>query len=87
MSNFKHGRYAYGNHGCRCEACTTDHSKYLAERRAERRELRIPDGSGRLVAPTWVKHGTPGGYSNWYCRCVACTDAWAASARRARAST
>jgi hypothetical protein len=27
--------------------------------------------------PERAPHGTPGGYSNWLCRCTACRAAWA----------
>lgn len=31
-----HGSWAYNNHGCGCETCTTGHAEWKASRRAKR---------------------------------------------------
>lgn len=54
----------------------TDTRKARQARKA-RREL----VDGRLVAVAAPEHGKPSTYTNWGCRCLPCTGAWAAYAR------
>jgi hypothetical protein len=62
-----HGTQSKYSHGCRCDECRRAHA----------------DHQGNLVQghrenpPSWIPHGTIGGYSNYACRCRACTSAWA----------
>lgn len=66
-----HGRSAYVHGTCRCPVCAQANREYAAELRARK--------SGTL-APGDPRHGTVNGYSNYRCRCQACTrantDAW-----------
>lgn len=73
MTALKHNRWAYGNRDCRCATCTADRVAYQAEQVTARRAARVLL-DGRLVAPG-APHGTGGGYTNWSCRCPACTEA------------
>ncbi len=53
---------------------TTDNS--TRTKRSQFRKAQIL--SGEKPTPDRV-HGTAGGYTNWYCRCAKCKEAWAAS--------
>lgn len=61
----------YSNYGCRCETCTTAHSKALY--RAKERRMQRP-------TPAHV-HGSANGYGNYGCRCEPCTKAWTDDSR------
>lgn len=69
-----HGKTGtYGNHKCRCDECREATRRYANEIRARRFAMRVLI-DGRLVAAhlPYKSHGTPGAYSNYGCRCVAC---------------
>lgn len=40
---------------------------------------------GTVLTAEDPRHGTPGGYTNWRCRCSRCKGAWAAHVREQRA--
>lgn len=60
-----HNRSTYGNHGRRCDVCRADHAEYQWSWRERRGTL----------APDDFRHGTLGGYLNYDCRCLKCTEA------------
>lgn len=70
----KHGPGAYAN-GCRCTRCTDSWAPYQAEKRSNR-ERALAMGT---AAP---QHGRYSTYTNYGCRCAACSDA-ASDARKA----
>lgn len=61
----------YSYHKCRCSRCKEANTTRTARRRAERRL-----GREDLIHPD-APHGTPGGYSNWGCRCEDCSAEFA----------
>jgi hypothetical protein len=74
MDHIEDGTYSKG---CRCPDCTAVHNARIARRRAERAARRFSvdfEGTPRWVHPD-ADHGTDDGYTNWLCRCPACTSA------------
>lgn len=71
-----HGLSTYSNYGCRCEVCRSAWAGYISDRRKQRRAQRVEIG-GRMTATQIPpeKHGTEAVYSNYSCRCEACTEA------------
>ena len=72
------------NWNCRCERCRAVGREDARRWRATSREDGPPcDCGGRLCRLTKrsKRHGTPGGHSNWGCRCVRCRAAHAAARR------
>lgn len=65
---------AYGR-GCRCDGCI-DANRVAAREAKDRRIARAHHG-------VEVPHGVSG-YSNWDCRCVTCSTAWATYLRKRR---
>lgn len=65
----KHGasHYRSTNNPCRCGICTTENRKFVASRRATRREETRLNGG---VAPIETHNNST--YSNWGCRCADC---------------
>lgn len=67
FSRCTHGIRSTYVYGCRCEECTEAHRVYCAQRR----------WSGVLAdKPDDPRHGTPSGYTNYGCRCLACRQAY-----------
>lgn len=89
MNETWHGTLdGYNNHHCQCEACTKENTLANARRRTDRRAAlqgeprqRGERGPEPLQAPK--KHNAAT-YSNWGCRCEACTLAWRLAQRRWR---
>lgn len=67
---------SYGR-GCRCEGCI-EANRIAAREAKERRIARSHKGAE-------IPHGVSG-YSNWDCRCLVCSSAWAAYLRQRRAA-
>jgi hypothetical protein len=65
------------NRGCRCEGCV-DANRIAGRQAKDRRIARAHHGAE-------VPHGVSG-YSNWDCRCVTCSTAWATYLRKRRAT-
>lgn len=64
---FKHDRSTYVDHGCRCDICRGANTEYQRRLTVSLRRRGLPSDDPR--------HGTTGGYVNWWCRCAACTAA------------
>ncbi len=58
-------------HNCRCDVCRKGHAERIAKFREKRRGQEPPQG-----------HGHYGSYSNWGCRCEACSEAWRLACER-----
>lgn len=99
MSELEHGVLnTYRYHKCRCEECRAANAAYAREYRAKNPEAvreahrryhrkhpdRIRAYREKLKQSTDIPHGTGHGYRNYGCRCVECTAANAASAKRYR---
>jgi hypothetical protein len=84
-----HGRSRGYRLGCRCEACTHNHSARSAEyrrtadresanvyRRRKEAERYYDESIGKMVHPNPPKgHGSVGAYTGCGCRCDACREA------------
>lgn len=71
-----HGKIATYQDGCKCDECSAVKAERNARQKRERHNTTLPDGDRR--------HGV-NGYSNYGCRCAACTLAWRRKDRAARA--
>jgi hypothetical protein len=76
--SFTHGRWAYGNRGCRCSVCTEDWRLYRLEWRRR-----------RGITPRVIKGRTHGKRSTYThgCRCEECREAEAMYRRELRHAT
>jgi hypothetical protein len=71
--------------GCTCKPCPAAKAAEQRHMDAQRRNQRV-EVDGRLVAPLPAdRHGRPGTYNNWGCRCEPCTEAHRNRQRRDRA--
>jgi hypothetical protein len=67
---------SYNNRACRCGECSDAQRRYHKEWREARLASR-EQVDGRWIAPLPdERHGKPGTYSNYGCRCRKCTRAW-----------
>jgi hypothetical protein len=66
--DFAHGVQGYNWHKCRCEQCRAANS---ARSRTSRAARKARTAAGDPAVP----HGTRGGYTNWACRCLPCSQA------------
>lgn len=71
-----HGRSAYSSGKCRCLFCTQAQRDYIAALQARLHAQGLP--------PDDPRHGTHNGYSNYGCRCGACSQVWSAYNRARR---